>query len=65
MRTHIKNLGEYYWVEVVDDNNQPLLRVGFDHEPTQEDLDALVQQLLAPPESPSPPPEEVFPLWRP
>jgi hypothetical protein len=65
VRAHVKNLCDYYWIEVVDDSNQLLIRVGFDHEPTQEELDALVQQLLAPPEPPSSPPEEVSPLWRP
>jgi hypothetical protein len=56
----IEYMGDYYWVEIKDDNGTTLIRVGFDHKPTQEEIDALIQQLLAPL-----PPEEVSPLWRP
>jgi hypothetical protein len=58
----LEHQGDYFWVEIKDDNGTTLIRVGFDHEPTQEEIDALIQQLLTPP---PPPPEEVFPLWRP
>jgi hypothetical protein len=50
-------------VEIRDDDGVILIRVGFDHEPTQEEMDALIQQLLAPPPSP-PPPEEVLTRWQ-
>jgi hypothetical protein len=55
-------IGDYYWVEIHDDDGTTLIRVGFDHEPTQEEIDALIQQLLTPP---SLPPDEVIPQWQP
>jgi hypothetical protein len=59
VKTCLKRIGDYYWVEIHDDDGTTLIRVGFDHEPTQEKIDALIQQLLAPP------PEEAFPQWQP
>jgi hypothetical protein len=61
VKPFIEHIDDYYWVEICDDSGTTLIRVGFDHEPTQEEIDALIQQLLAPP----PPSEEVFPQWQP
>jgi selenocysteine lyase/cysteine desulfurase len=45
MRVVVEHEGDYYAVEVYDDNNRLLIRVGFDHEPTQDEVDALIQSL--------------------
>jgi hypothetical protein len=37
--------GDYFWVEIKDDNGTTLIRVGFDHEPTQDEIDDLLQTL--------------------
>jgi hypothetical protein len=37
--------GDYFIVEVYNDDNRLLIRVGYDHEPTQDEIDALLQQL--------------------
>jgi hypothetical protein len=63
VKPFIEHIGDYQWVEIRDDDGVILIRVGFDHEPTQEEMDALIQQLLAPPPSP-PPPEEVLTRWQ-
>jgi hypothetical protein len=52
--------GDYFWVEIKDDNGTTLVRVGFDHEPSREEIDTLTQQLLTPPS----PPEEVLLQWQ-
>jgi selenocysteine lyase/cysteine desulfurase len=45
MRVAIEQKGDYFVVEVYSDDNRLLIRVGFDHEPTEEEIDALLQQL--------------------
>ena len=45
MRIVIEHEGDYYAVEVYDDSGQLLIRVGFDHEPSQDEIDALLQSL--------------------
>jgi hypothetical protein len=45
MRVAIEHEGDYYAVEVYSDDNRLLIRVGFDHEPTQEEIDALLQSV--------------------
>jgi hypothetical protein len=41
----LEHQGDYYWVEIKDDNGATLIRVGFDHEPSQDEIDALLQSL--------------------
>jgi hypothetical protein len=55
MQVRVFNQGDYWVVEVYDDEGRMLIRVGFDHEPSQDEINTLTQQLLTPP---SPPPEE-------
>jgi selenocysteine lyase/cysteine desulfurase len=45
MKVVTERVGDYYAVEVYSDDNRLLIRVGFDHEPTQEEIDALLQSL--------------------
>jgi hypothetical protein len=45
MQVVIENAGDYYAVEVYSDDNRLLIRVGYDREPTQEEIDALLQSL--------------------
>jgi hypothetical protein len=45
MRVVIEHVGDYYAVEVYNDSGQLLIRVGFDHEPSQDEIDALLHQL--------------------
>jgi hypothetical protein len=45
MRILTEREGDYFVVEVCSDDNQLLIRVGYDHEPTEEEIDALLQQL--------------------
>jgi selenocysteine lyase/cysteine desulfurase len=45
MRIVTEREGDYYAIEVYNDNRQILIRVGFDHEPTDEEIDALLQSL--------------------
>jgi len=45
MQVRVFSEGDYWVVEVYDENGQMLIRVGFDHEPTQEEIDALLQSL--------------------
>jgi hypothetical protein len=44
MQVRIFNEGDYWVVEVYNENGQMLIRVGFDHEPSQEEIDALLQR---------------------
>jgi hypothetical protein len=62
VEARVSSQGDYWVVEVYDENGQLLIRVGFDHEPSREEIDTLTQQLLTPP---SPPPEEVLLQWQP
>jgi hypothetical protein len=62
VKTFLEHVGDYHWVEIRDDSGTILIRVGFDHKPTQEEIDTLIQQLLTPP---SLPPDEVIPQWQP
>jgi hypothetical protein len=57
MQVRVFSEGDYRVVEVYGEEGRMLIRVGFDHEPTQEEIDTLTQQLLTPP---SPPLEEVL-----
>jgi hypothetical protein len=43
MRVVIEREGDYFVVEVYSDDDQLLIRVGYDHEPTQTEIDALLQ----------------------
>jgi selenocysteine lyase/cysteine desulfurase len=45
MRIVTEREGDYFVVEVYNDDNQLLIRVGFDHQPTDEEIDALLQSL--------------------
>jgi hypothetical protein len=45
MKVVIEHAGDYYAVEVYDDDNRLLIRVGFDHEPSHEEIDALLQSV--------------------
>jgi len=45
MRIVTEREGDYWVVEVYDENGRLLIRVGFDHEPAQEEVDALLQTL--------------------
>jgi hypothetical protein len=40
MQVLVFNMGDYWVVEVYDEDGQLLTRVGFDHEPTQRRLTA-------------------------
>jgi hypothetical protein len=45
MRILTEREGDYFVVEVYSDNNRLLIRVGYDHEPSSEEIDALMQSL--------------------
>jgi hypothetical protein len=60
MQVRVFNEGDYWVVEVYDEEGRMLIRVGFDHEPSQDEIDTLTQQLLTPPS----PPEEVLLQWQ-
>jgi hypothetical protein len=45
MRILTEREGDYFVVEIYNDDNQLLIRVGFDHEPSQDEIDALLQTL--------------------
>jgi hypothetical protein len=62
VEARVSSQGDYWVVEVYDENGLMLIRVGFDHEPSREEIDTLTQQLLTPP---SPPPEGVLLQWQP
>jgi hypothetical protein len=62
VEVQVSSQGDYWVVEVYDENGLMLIRVGFDHEPSREEIDTLTQQLLTPP---SLPPEEVLLQWQP
>jgi len=49
VQARVSNQGDYWVVEVYDENERLLIRVGFDHEPTQDEIETLMQQLAAPP----------------
>jgi hypothetical protein len=49
VQTRVFSEGDYWVVEVYDENGQMLIRVGFDHEPSQDEVETLMQQVLAPP----------------
>jgi hypothetical protein len=44
MQVVIDHVGDYYAVEVYNNDNRLLIRVGFDHEPTQDEIDDLLRQ---------------------
>jgi selenocysteine lyase/cysteine desulfurase len=45
MQVVIEHVGNYFVVEVYNNDNRLLIRVGYDHEPTEEEIDALLQTL--------------------
>jgi hypothetical protein len=45
MKVVIEHNGDYFVVEVYNDDNRLLIRVGCDHEPTEEEIDALLQSV--------------------
>jgi len=45
MQVRVFSEGDYWVVEVYGENGQMLIRVGFDHEPTEEEIDTLLQSL--------------------
>jgi selenocysteine lyase/cysteine desulfurase len=45
MRVLTEREGNYFFVEIYIDDNRLLIRVGFDHEPTEEEVDALLQSV--------------------
>jgi hypothetical protein len=45
MRILTEREGEYFVVEIYSDDDRLLIRVGFDHEPSSEEIDALLQSL--------------------
>jgi hypothetical protein len=45
MRIVTEREGDYFAVEVYSDDNRLLIRVGYDHEPSQDEIDALLQSL--------------------
>jgi hypothetical protein len=45
MQVVIDHVGDYFVVEVYSDDARLLIRLGYDHEPTEEEIDALLQQL--------------------
>jgi hypothetical protein len=44
MRVLTEREGDYYAVEIYNESGQLLIRVGFDHEPTEEEIDDLLRQ---------------------
>jgi hypothetical protein len=45
MRVLTEREGDYFVVEVYSDDGRLLIRVGYDHEPSQEEIDALLQSV--------------------
>jgi hypothetical protein len=45
MRVVTEHEGDYFVVEIYSDDNRLLIRVGFDHEPSEEEIDALLQSV--------------------
>jgi hypothetical protein len=45
MKVVTEREGDYFVVEVYSDDNRLLIRVGCDHEPTQTEIDDLLQTL--------------------
>ncbi len=45
MQVRVFSQGDYWVVEVYDEEGRMLIRVGFDHEPSQDEIDALLQQV--------------------
>jgi hypothetical protein len=45
MRVVTEREGNYFVVEIYNDDNRLLTRVDYDHEPSQDEIDALLQQL--------------------
>jgi hypothetical protein len=43
MRVVIEHEGEYFVVEVYSETGQLLIRVGFDHKPTDAEIDAVLE----------------------
>jgi hypothetical protein len=46
MQVVTEHEGDYFVVEVYSDDNRLLIRVGFDYEPTQDEIDDLLQQFV-------------------
>jgi hypothetical protein len=49
MQVRVFSEGDYRVVEIYDENGRLLIRVGFDHEPSQDEIETLMQQLATPP----------------
>jgi hypothetical protein len=45
MKVVTEHNGDYYAVEIYSDDNRLLIRVGYDHEPSHEEIDDLLQSL--------------------
>jgi hypothetical protein len=43
MKVVIEHEGDYFVVEVYNDSGQLLIRVGFDHKPTDAEIDAVLE----------------------
>jgi hypothetical protein len=46
MEVRISSQGDYWVVEVYGDEGRTLIRVGFDHEPSREEIDTILEQDL-------------------
>jgi hypothetical protein len=45
MQIRVFSEGDYWVVEVYDEEGRMLIRVGFDHEPSREEIDNILQVL--------------------
>ena len=48
MEVRVSSQGDYWVVEVYNESGQMLIRIGFDHEPSQDEIETLLQQLSTP-----------------
>jgi hypothetical protein len=46
MEVRVFSQGDYWVVEVYDEEERMLVRVGFDHEPSREEIDTILEQGL-------------------
>jgi hypothetical protein len=44
MQVRVFSEGDYWVVEVYDDGGRMLIRVGFDHEPSQDEVDTILER---------------------
>jgi hypothetical protein len=45
VQARVSSQGDYWIVEVYDENERLLIRVGFDHEPSREEIDTVLQSV--------------------